>query len=343
MNYRAFLNTVGTRAHSLPIVILYVTAGCNLRCMTCSYRDPLPSEMTVDEYKELFKHLQQMGLRRVVYSGGEPLMRKDFLEICRIAERTGVRQTLLTNGLLLEKRAKEILPFFEEVIISLDGPDAMTHNSIRGLECFDQIVRGIEAMVGNTNKPSLSVRFVVQRRNFRKLDEMVVFAKGLGIDRLSFLAADVQSDAFHRDRVGPVAPSVDILLDPEECAVFRESVKDLLQKRKSEFLTHFIAETPGKMIHLVEYFEAHQGISPFPRNECNAPSVSLVISSTGDVLPCYFLPSFGNVRSRPLPDLLNTPEIRETRTDVRAYRLKECHQCVCTLKIHPFNALLDAF
>lgn len=343
MNYRAFLNTVGTRAHSLPIVILYVTAGCNLRCITCSYRDPLPNELTLDEYREIFSQLEHYGLRRVVYSGGEPMLRRDLPEICKIARKTGAKQSLLTNGLLLEKRAKELLPFMDEIIVSLDGPDAETHNSIRGLNSFDQIVRGVELVMGHSGRPSISFRCVVQRKNFRKLDEMVELGKRLGIDRISFLAADVQTDAFHREQAGHAAPTGEILLDPNECSEFRTSVMAFFEKRKQEFASHFIAESPKKIMHLVEYFEAHQGIAPFPRNECNAPSVSMVIKSTGDVLPCYFLPSYGSLRTHHLSSLLNKPDIVTIRSDVKSNRLKECQQCVCTLKIRSFSALLDAF
>jgi len=343
MNVRAYLNTVTTQAYSVPIVILYVTAACNLRCITCSYRNPLPNELTIEEYRDIFRQLKHLGLRRVVYSGGEPLLRRDLPEICRIAEGTGAQQSLLTNGLLLEKRAKEILPFLNEIIVSIDGPDAETHNAIRGLESFDQILRGVETVMASSGRPSISFRCVIQRRNFKKLDGMVELAKSLGVDRISFLAADVQTNAFHRDQAGHAAPPGDILLDPKECGEFRQSSKTLFRKRKQEFSSHFIAESPRKIMHLVEYFEAQHGISPFPRNECNAPSVSMVITSTGEVLPCYFLPSFGSVRTQPLSILLNTPEILTTRADVRGYRLKECQHCVCTLKVRPFNALLDAF
>jgi MoaA/NifB/PqqE/SkfB family radical SAM enzyme len=278
-----------------------------------------------------------------VYSGGEPLIRKDLPEICKLASHIEVRQSLLTNGLLLVKRSSEIIPFLDEVIVSLDGPDANTHNAIRGLDCFDQIVRGIEGLTRTSRAPSVSVRYVVQRKNFRKVNEMVGFARELGVSKVSFLTADVRSLAFHRDQVGPVASPEEILLDRTECAEFRESITAMLEERRSDFQSHFIAESPRKMMHLVEYFEAQQEIGPLPRNECNAPSVSLVISSTGDVLPCYFLPTFSTVRSNPISRILNSAEIKSIRSAVLAYQPKECHQCVCTLNIRPFSALLDAF
>lgn len=101
MNFSAFLNTLATHNYALPIVILYVTAGCNLRCIMCSYRDPLPNELTLDEIRKLALELSTYGLRHIVYSGGEPLTRRDFPAICELFQRSNVRQSLLTNGLLL--------------------------------------------------------------------------------------------------------------------------------------------------------------------------------------------------------------------------------------------------
>src|SRR5258706_13493155 len=104
MNIKAFLNTVSDRAKTLPIVILYVTEECNLKCITCSYRNAMPGELTLDEIKSLAAELKNLGLRHIVYSGGEPLLRRDFPEICEAFASPGVKQSMLTNGLLLEKR-----------------------------------------------------------------------------------------------------------------------------------------------------------------------------------------------------------------------------------------------
>src|SRR5437867_1285405 len=100
MNVKAFLNTISNTARTLPIVILYVTEGCNLKCITCSYRQPLPNELTFHEIKELAGQLKEFGLKHIVYSGGEPLVRSDFAKICELFSKFGVKQTLHTNGLL---------------------------------------------------------------------------------------------------------------------------------------------------------------------------------------------------------------------------------------------------
>ncbi|HEX9615087.1 MAG TPA: radical SAM/SPASM domain-containing protein [Bacteroidota bacterium] len=339
MNIPAFLNTVTSTARSVPIVILYMTAGCNLRCITCSYREPLPNELTLKEYGRIAGELAGLGARHVVYSGGEPLLRRDLPEICALFREHGIRQSLLTNGLLLAKRFLEVREVFAEIIVSLDAPNASTHDLIRGVRCFDQIVTGMEKVLALQERPTVSVRFVVQRRNFGLLEEMVEFGRKLGIDRISFLAADVRSNAFHRDHSGPVAAQEEIILNAAEVKEFEECVRRLVRNRADEFRSGFIAESPAKLMHLVKYFEAHLGLCDFPRNSCNAPMTSMVITSTGDLLPCYFLPPFGNVRSGSLHSQINGDSIRSTRDEVRAYSLDQCHRCVCTLKVSPFSAL----
>src|SRR5207302_8258574 len=130
MNFKAWLNTLAASSHTLPIVILYVTEGCNLRCCMCSYRKARPDELSIIEIERLACTLADYGLRHIVFSGGEPLLRRDFPAICKIFSQYGVQETLLTNGLLLDKRLHEIRTFLTEIIVSLDGATAGTHDTI---------------------------------------------------------------------------------------------------------------------------------------------------------------------------------------------------------------------
>jgi MoaA/NifB/PqqE/SkfB family radical SAM enzyme len=343
MNLPAFLDTLDTRCRTLPLVILYVTEGCNLRCMTCSYRNALPGELTLAEITELGTALKKLGLRHMVYSGGEPLTRKDFPEICRIVGALGVRQTLLTNGLLLEKRLQEVGPLLDEIIVSVDGPDEKTHNAIRGIDSFRQIVRGIRKAAGAHGRGLLSIRTVVQKENFRSVLRMPGFARSLEVDGISFLAADVASESFGRKRLGPVVPGERIMLSREETIELRALIGRMEQERAEDFSSGFIAESPAKLHRIAAYFEALLGMGPFPGTLCNAPMVSAVITSTGELHPCFFLPRFANIREDLLGELLNAPQIRATRSDVRAKALERCRQCVCTLHVSPASALLDRF
>ena len=341
-NINAFRNTIGTTVHSMPIVILYVTEACNLQCAMCSYRSRLPNELSLDEIRTLAISLKEFGLQHIVFSGGEPLLRIDFPQICELFKGLGIRQTLLTNGLLIAKRVNDLPEYFSEIVVSLDGADAATHNLIRGVESFDQILKGITVWRAVPERPSLSIRSVIQKQNFRQISALVDLAVSAGADRISFLSADVHSEAFGREHGQEVIAQDSIALDQSDVKEFRAIVGRMVASRKDDF-GRIISDPPRKLFHLVEYYEAILGLSPFPRNRCNAPMVSTVITSTGAVHPCFFLPTFGNIRQDSLPDLLNRNEVLATRTSVRDYTLDHCRKCVCTLYSSPTAAFKNKF
>lgn len=343
MSIPVFLNTMSSRVRALPIVILYLTSGCNLRCITCSYRHASENELTIEEYGLLAAELGSLGLRTVVYSGGEPLLRPDLRMICERFRAVGARQTLLTNGLLLRKRIPEIGEFLEEVIVSLDGPDRQTHDRIRGVASFETILDGIGETLRMQNPPAISIRCVVQKANFRTIGRMIDVAREAGVQRISFLAADMHSRAFFRPGSGDAADPGNVLLSHEEATEFKGIIEHIIREYEADIRNGFVSESPAKLRHLAEYFEACTGAVAFPRNHCNAPMVSSVITSTGDVLPCYFLPAAGNIRKTPLKVLLNNESFLRTRSGVSRYEYPECHRCVCTLRVRPLAALAGRF
>jgi hypothetical protein len=172
---------------------------------------------------------------------------------------------------------------------------------------------------------------------------MVRCARDLGVSRISFLAADVRSEGFGRSGRGAVVPEKTLLLDAGEITEFRAIIARMVSECSEDFSSGFIAESPARLMRLAEYFQALIGGGEFPPTVCNAPMVSAVITSTGDLLPCYFLPRFGNIREAPLSGLMNGPGIRATRREVRAGTPDPCRTCVCTLNVSPSRALLGRF
>ncbi len=346
MNYKAFLNTVTSKAHCMPVVILYVSEGCNLKCLSCSYRLPMPGELTFDEIKNLAVTLSSFGLKHIVYSGGEPLLRRDFREICEVFSGLKVKQTLLTNGLLLAKRAEEFKNVFNEIIVSIDGADADTHNRLRGVNSFDLILEGIQKALSLSITEQISIRTVLQKQNFRQLHGFIELAKQTRVNRISFLAADVSSEAYGRDNNsvrGSIASENAMSLDKDEVLELKELIYMASVKYADEFIRGLISESPEKLHHIAYYYAALIGKDEFPRNFCNAPMVSTVITSTGDIHPCFFLPSYGNIRNEPFNELINSVSIINTRKQVKGMEPDKCKKCVCTLFVPPRAALLDRF
>ena len=334
-----FLNTITDTIHSLPVAIFYVTEGCNLGCITCSYRDKLPDELSVEEIETLAGQLGALGLRRIVYSGGEPLLRRDFIEICKIFQKRPVKQSLLTNGVLLGKRIDEIAPFLDEIIISLDGADAATHDAIRGVRSFDIIIENIRLTRQRYPGISISLRTVIQKKNFHQLRDIVELGIALSLQRVSFLSVDVLSEAFGREHGIATAGESELLLSQGEIEEFRDSINKLAETHSKYFASGFISESVPKLTHLADYFEAALAGKNFPHVNCNAPMVSTVITSTGNVLPCFFLPPLGNIRKQSLQDILNGKEAKQTRRNVRNYAYERCHTCVCSLHVSPLAVL----
>jgi len=113
-------------ADKKPVVVWNVTKACNLRCIHCyasADNNPAENELTTEEGFKLLEDLSSFGCPVVLFSGGEPLVRPDILDLIHRAVQLGLRAVLSTNGTLIdENMAKELKKFgLSYVGISLDG------------------------------------------------------------------------------------------------------------------------------------------------------------------------------------------------------------------------------
>ena len=129
---------------TLPILVLNVHSRCNCRCVMCDiWRQDTTSEVKAADLERHRASFRKLGVRWVVLSGGEPLMHSDLPGLCSFFHEIGVRMTLLTTGLLLERRSREVAEFFDDVIVSLDGPTEV-HDAIRRVPgAFAMIHKGV--------------------------------------------------------------------------------------------------------------------------------------------------------------------------------------------------------
>jgi MoaA/NifB/PqqE/SkfB family radical SAM enzyme len=181
----------------------------------------------------------------------------------------------------------------------------------------------------------VTARCTVQRANCGHLRDTVRAARAIGLDRISFLAADVSSEAFNRpdgwttERVGDVA------LDASDLARLSAELDALEREHAGDFESGFIAESPEKLRRrLHQYFAALLGEDAFHPNQCNAPWVSSVIEADGTVRPCFFQPPLGNVHAAgSLGAVINSPEAIAWREGLDVARNAICQRCVCTLSL----------
>ncbi|HKH46528.1 MAG TPA: radical SAM protein [Thermoanaerobaculia bacterium] len=320
----------------LPILILYPHSRCNCRCLMCDiWRARGKGELSRQDVEGWLPEWQKLGVRRIVLSGGEALLHSDLDALCAPFREAGIGITLLSTGLLLRRDADKLVRWCDDVIVSLDGP-RVVHDRIRNVaRAFEKLAEGVAAVRSADPRVAVSGRCTVQRENFQELRATVRAARELGLDRISFLAADVTSEAFNRPGGWDVEQAAAVALTAEELPLLAAEIDALEHEHAADFADGFIAESPEKLRRrLLQHFAALLGQGDFAPVECNAPWVSAVVEADGMVRPCFFQPALGNLRTAgSLGAVLNSPEAVAWRQGLDMARNEICRRCVCSLAL----------
>ncbi len=314
----------------LPIVILSPHGRCNCRCVMCDiWKTTDAAEIGASDLDRHVRSLEGMGVEWAVFTGGEPLMHSDLFRLCAVLRERGIRITLLSTGLLLEKHARAIVASVDDVIVSLDGP-AEVHDRIRRVPgAFARLAAGVGAIRALRPDFPVSARCTIQRLNHSELRATVSAAREIGLKGISFLAADVTSTAFNRLEVWGAERQSSVALAAEELPVLEAEIQAIAT---ADECRGFVAETPEKLRRIVGHFRAHaQGADPVAP-VCNAPWVSVVVEAGGVVRPCFFHPPIGRVDATiSLGDVINGPEAIAFRDALDVASDPVCRRCVCSL------------
>jgi MoaA/NifB/PqqE/SkfB family radical SAM enzyme len=320
------------RITHLPVLVLHVHSSCNCRCVMCDIWKT--TESRAFRPADLQPHLEsirRLGVRWVVFSGGEPLLNQELPELCAILRRENIRLTLLTTGLLLEKHATQVAESLDDGIVSLDGPEPV-HNAIRRVDkAFALIQSGINAVRKRRPTFRFTARTTIQKANHRHLRESVASAKFLGLDGISFLAADLTSQAFNRPEAWSAERQGEVALSREELGALQAEMESLIHENASDIENRYIAESADKLRRIVRHFRAHLGLERNKSPLCNAPWTSAVIETDGTVRPCFFHRSVGNLRRMSLEDAINGADALAFRSTLDIPNNPTCNRCVCAL------------
>jgi 12,18-didecarboxysiroheme deacetylase len=182
-------NLLNFSAYKKPVVVLIMTRRCNLKCVHCysaSSDIDYPDELTTEGGKKLIDDLAAFGAPVILFSGGEPLMRPDLLELAKYATDKGMRAVISTNGTLITKEiaAKLRKINLSYVGVSLDGLEK-THDRFRGTKgAFEKAIEGIRNCRDAGIK--VGIRFTVNKRNLADVPAMFDLLKQEKIERLCF-------------------------------------------------------------------------------------------------------------------------------------------------------------
>ena len=334
---RRYVTLKSHRIYSLPILILMPHSRCNCRCVMCDIwkGNHNVKQLEESDISKMLDSFRKLNTKEIVMSGGEALMHPNFFRFCGIIKTRKIKITLLSTGLLLKKYASEILANVDEVIVSLDGSRDI-HDKIRNIpNAFEKLKEGVQELKELNPEFRVTARSVIQKENYLDFPNIVDAAKDIGLDQISFLTADVTTDAFNRAELWEEKKVSEIKLSIEEVKKLKEIIESLIISHSVDFERKFIAETPDKIRRFYNYYAAFYGLSDFPKISCNAPWVSTVIEADGTVRPCFFHKKIGNIHENDLMEILNSDESILFRKNLDMNTDSICKKCVCYLKLSP--------
>ena len=168
------------------IAIWNFTNRCNLSCMHCYSRADLDStdRLTTEDIMQTLPKLKANGVKFLIFSGGEPLTRKDLFEIAQRCRELGIITYLSTNGLYVgHKNAQKILDTFNYVGISIDGSEK-THDHFRGLEGSFAMSMDAVRLLNSYHTSKVGIRFTITKETYDDLEFIFTLAERENIPKI---------------------------------------------------------------------------------------------------------------------------------------------------------------
>lgn len=317
-----------------------LTYLCNLNCPYCYVgTDRKKDELTTQEWFKIIEQIPWYSFVTIV--GGEPLIRKDFIQILeRTAKKTFGKLNVVTNGILIND---EIIDAFIRtkmmlLSVSLDGYGE-NHDKNRGKEgIFDTVVGNLENLRAKSRKPMIDIKTIVLENNLNDLPKLYKLCEDMKFDFLSisFLRNnDLKQNSILRETFGEefYAKKYPIkqYFDMEH---FKEIYKEI-ESMKGHTQIRFSPKFDGKNeLEKIEKFFAYPEDKPIKEiyEPCLYPFSNMMINPQGDIYPCLSI-KIGNVREKNLKEVFNEAKYCCFRKNLRHSEVFEACQMCCELKV----------
>ncbi|MFH0984772.1 MAG: radical SAM protein [Candidatus Omnitrophota bacterium] len=180
--------------HSLvspEVIQIPMTDACNLKCAMCSIRGDGSNRLSLATIFDILDQAANMGIQEAVLTGGEPLLRKDFFEICGHCKDRGLRSILTTNGTLVDEGLAQAIVSsgLSHIHFSLDGLEE-ANDLVRGKGSFKKTIEGIKKVDAlrkiSKNPLSVGIACTVMDHNLEDLPQLMAYADALNVDAINF-------------------------------------------------------------------------------------------------------------------------------------------------------------
>ncbi len=222
-----------------PIISLRVsiTNRCNINCFYCHHDGMLDTldEMAVDEIFKIAKVAQGLGVERIRLSGGEPLVRRDIVDIVKSIKSLGFRDiSITTNGIFLGELCGDLIDAgLNRVNVSLDTLNPLTYEKLTGFNYIDKVKESIiEASISGLNPVKINM-VLMKGVNDTEVGDMFDFCKdnNLILQLIEIMDAETVNDFnenYHYD--------MDLIEEELKVKADKIEVRNLMQDRKKYFI-----------------------------------------------------------------------------------------------------------
>ncbi|MDI6703717.1 MAG: putative heme d1 biosynthesis radical SAM protein NirJ2 [bacterium] len=273
---------------------------CNLRCRHC-YRDAgkkAKDELSTSEGKLLLEEIGGSGFKRIVFSGGEPLLRKDIYELVRYAKDLGLDSVFGTNGTLISPEVARMLKLAgaTRIGISLDSLRENIHDDFRQVKgAYRKAISGMKSckMVGL----EFQIHTTVMEFNYDEIEEISNFSERIG------------AEAYHIFFLIPTGRARDYQYSKRGVQQWAKMYESLLQRILIKQKEIDIELKPTCAPQFVR--QALQMNIPIRfKKGCLAGISYCCILPNGDVHPCPYLPiNAGNIREKGFKEIWEEADI----------------------------------
>lgn len=295
-----------------------VTSKCNLRCKYC-YLDKPEKDISTDELIKFIHKISRIKtIRSICLTGGEPFSNGDLDKIISAVSLYKINYSILSNGSLINNDIASIIQktgMCSSVQVSVDGPDAATHDYFRGPGAFDGATRGIEIL--RSHDIPIDVRMTINKNNYLKIEETI-----------RFILEDLKLEKVGTNSVNCIGACKNVFNEVSLTVSERsESIRAML-----ELVNKYGDRLEANAGPLAEglWWKGHTsyGCGGY-LTACGCVFDKLAVKSNGNIVPCVLLGDFvlGNINSDSLLTIFYRNKFLEKMRSRRSISLNEFEYC----------------
>lgn len=303
---------LGVPPNNILFPVIWITNKCNLRCKMCDQwktdETMLSQELTAQEWYSFIDSVSRMYAIVITITGGEPLLREDIFDIIKYIRKKGIACHLCSNGIMLDEvyinKLKET--GINSISVSLDSYCAEIHNELRGVDCFETVIKGIKLLRQIAPEIKVGINYVINKKNFHNMDQMISFAENLGVNQIKF--DPIHTNLVHRKKT--FSSFEGLLFNKDDLSELQFEIKKLINATlRTKLLTNSYTFMKG-ISNL--YNGRYRGLP------CYAGYVSCAIDALGRVSPCEEIDGNEALRVKSFEEIWNSAHFQRMRQKVNS-------------------------